>query len=87
MVYCVIYMYVTGSGDQHMLYDIQKIVISRCRPLLQVVVTNTVPHDVQKMQCHKIRTVDISAMLSEAIRRIHNQESMSHLFQHISMED
>lgn len=54
---------------------------------LQVVVTNTVPHDVQKMQCHKIKTVDISILLSEAIRRIHNQESMSHLFQHISTED
>jgi phosphoribosylpyrophosphate synthetase len=54
---------------------------------LQVVVTNTVPHDVQKMQCHKIKTVDISAMISEGVRRIHNQESMSHLFQHISTED
>lgn len=53
----------------------------------EVVVTNTVPHEVQKMQCHKIKTVDISTMLSEAIRRIHNQESMSHLFQNISSED
>ncbi|ELT88570.1 hypothetical protein CAPTEDRAFT_147868 [Capitella teleta] len=56
-------------------------------PIDEVVVTNTVPHDVQKMQCHKIKTVDISILLSEAIRRIHNQESMSHLFQHISTED
>lgn len=56
-------------------------------PIDEVVVTNTVPHDVQKMQCHKIKTVDVSIMLSEAMRRIHNQESMSHLFQHISMED
>lgn len=53
----------------------------------EVVVTNTVPHEVQKMQCHKIKTVDISSMLSEAIRRIHNQESMSHLFQTLSSED
>jgi len=51
------------------------------------VVTNTVPHDIQKMQCPKIKTVDVSMMLSEAIRRIHNQESMSHLFQHIPTED
>lgn len=53
----------------------------------EVVVTNTVPHEVQKMQCHKIKTVDISTMLSEAIRRIHNEESMSFLFQNISSED
>ncbi|ESN93914.1 hypothetical protein HELRODRAFT_87916 [Helobdella robusta] len=53
----------------------------------EVVVTNTVPHEVQKMQCHKIKTVDISSMLSEAIRRIQNQESMSHLFHDISCQD
>ncbi|XP_069122839.1 phosphoribosyl pyrophosphate synthase-associated protein 2-like isoform X1 [Argopecten irradians] len=53
----------------------------------EVVVTNTVPHEVQKMQCHKIRTVDISVMLVEAIRRIHNNESMSYLFRNIGMED
>jgi len=53
----------------------------------QVVVTNTVPHEVQKMQCHKIQTVDISMVLSEAIRRIHNEESMSHLFQTLSADD
>ena len=53
----------------------------------EVVVTNTVPHDVQKMQCHKIKTVDISLLLSEAIRRTHNQESMSYLFRDINAED
>lgn len=53
----------------------------------QVVVTNTVPHEVQKMQCHKIKTVDISVLLSEAIRRIHNKESMSYLFRNVTLED
>lgn len=53
----------------------------------EVVVTNTVPHEVQKMQCNKIKTVDISLLLSEAIRRIHNQESMSYLFRGITAED
>nr|CUU00260.1 hypothetical transcript [Hymenolepis microstoma] len=53
----------------------------------EVVVTNTVPHDVQKMQCHKIRTVDISPLLAEAIRRIHNGESMSYLFMNVSKKD
>lgn len=53
----------------------------------EVVVTNTVPHEIQKMQCHKIKTVDISIMLVEAIRRIHNNESMSYLFRNIAMDD
>lgn len=55
--------------------------------LLQVVVTNTIPHELQKMQCHKIKTVDISILLSEAIRRIHNKESMSYLFKNVTLED
>lgn len=53
----------------------------------EVVVTNTVPHEVQKMQCHRIKTVDISLLLSEAIRRIHNQESMSYLYREAEGED
>ena len=56
-------------------------------PIKEVVVTNTVPHDLQKLQCHKIKTVDISILLAEAIRRIHNKESMSHLFRHVTLED
>lgn len=54
---------------------------------MQVVVTNTIPHEVQKMQCHKIKTVDISILLAEAIRRIHNKESMSYLFKNVTLED
>ncbi|KAL7989417.1 hypothetical protein Chor_012083 [Crotalus horridus] len=54
---------------------------------LNVVVTNTVPHEVQKLQCPKIKTVDISLILSEAIRRIHNGESMAYLFRNITMDD
>jgi hypothetical protein len=69
-------------------------------------VTNTVPLDMQKLQCHKLKTVDISILLAEAIRRIHNkvknftwepvngcltlnifQESMSHLFRNVTLED
>uniref|UniRef100_A0AAG5DWW8 Ribose-phosphate pyrophosphokinase N-terminal domain-containing protein n=2 Tax=Anopheles TaxID=44482 RepID=A0AAG5DWW8_ANOAO len=52
-----------------------------------VVVTNTIPHEIQKMQCHKIKTIDISILLAEAIRRIHNKESMSYLFKNVTLED
>ncbi|XP_063286509.1 phosphoribosyl pyrophosphate synthase-associated protein 2 [Pelobates fuscus] len=53
----------------------------------EVVVTNTIPHEIQKLQCPKIKTVDISMILSEAIRRIHNGESMSYLFRNIGVDD
>ncbi|XP_045108869.1 phosphoribosyl pyrophosphate synthase-associated protein 1-like isoform X2 [Portunus trituberculatus] len=56
-------------------------------PIDEVVVTNTVPHEIQKMQCHKIKTVDISILLAESIRRIHNNESMSYLFRNVTLED
>ena len=55
--------------------------------LLQVVVTNTVGHEDKKTRCSKIKTVDISMMLSEAVRRIHNGESMGYLFRDIPLED
>ncbi|XP_072022220.1 phosphoribosyl pyrophosphate synthase-associated protein 2-like isoform X2 [Amphiura filiformis] len=53
----------------------------------EVVVTNTVQHDLQKLQCGKIRTVDISPALGEAVRRIFYGESMSYLFHNISQDD
>ncbi|MEE6513865.1 hypothetical protein FKM82_021700 [Ascaphus truei] len=53
----------------------------------EVIVTNTIPHEVQKLQCPKIKTVDISMILSEAVRRIHNGESMSYLFRNIGVDD
>jgi hypothetical protein len=34
----------------------------------EIVVTNTVPLERQNLQTHKIRTVDISILLAEAIR-------------------
>lgn len=55
--------------------------ILEASPIDEIVVTNTVPHDHQKLQCVKIKTVDISMLLSEAIRRTHHKESMSYLFQ------
>ncbi|XP_006816437.1 phosphoribosyl pyrophosphate synthase-associated protein 2-like [Saccoglossus kowalevskii] len=53
----------------------------------EVVVTNTIPHELQKLQCNKIQTIDISVILAEAIRRIHFGESMSYLFRNIASED
>ncbi|XP_017058618.1 phosphoribosyl pyrophosphate synthase-associated protein 2 isoform X5 [Drosophila ficusphila] len=56
-------------------------------PIDEIVVTNTIPHEIQKLQCHKIKTIDISILIAEAIRRIHNKESMSYLFRNVTLED
>jgi len=53
----------------------------------EIIVTNTVPHEIQKMRCHKIKTVDISLILCEAIRRIYNNESMGPLFRDLTIDD
>ncbi|XP_003739927.1 phosphoribosyl pyrophosphate synthase-associated protein 2 [Galendromus occidentalis] len=67
----------------------QDIDILEDSPIDEVIITNTVPHDheLQKMQSKKIKTIDVSILLSEAIRRIHNKESMSYLFRNVGLED
>jgi len=50
--------------------------------LEQVVASNTIPHKDKQAKCSKIKTIDISGVLAEAIRRTHNGESVSYLFEH-----
>ena len=50
--------------------------------LSSLVVTNTVPLGDKVTQCPKLRVIDISPVLGEAIRRTHNGESVSYLFTH-----
>lgn len=49
----------------------------------EVIVTNTVPLG-QKNASPKIKTVDVSMLLAEAIRRIHYCESMSYLYRNVT---
>jgi len=69
----------------------------------EVIITNTVPNDdlisespkssnasmsySSSMKYGKITVVDVSVLLSEGIRRIHNGESMSYLFRDIPVDD
>ncbi|XP_065898569.1 phosphoribosyl pyrophosphate synthase-associated protein 1-like isoform X2 [Dysidea avara] len=55
-------------------------------PIDEVLITNTVPTQDQECRCKKIKTIDISILLAEAVRRIYNGESMSYLFRNIPME-
>lgn len=50
--------------------------------LSQIVVTNTVPLGDKMEQCKKLRIIDVSPTIAEAIRRTHNGESVSFLFTH-----
>ena len=48
-------------------------------PIRDVVVTNSVPFD-RMDQCPKVRILDVSELIAEAIKRIHYNESVSTLF-------
>lgn len=48
-------------------------------PLTKVVLTNTIPLPAEKM-IPKIKVLSISKLLADAIKRIHNEESVSSLF-------
>ncbi|XP_037680666.1 ribose-phosphate pyrophosphokinase 1-like isoform X1 [Choloepus didactylus] len=50
-----------------------------------VVVTNTIPQEDKMKHCSKIQVIDISMILTEAIRRTHNGESVSYLFSHVPL--
>ena len=52
-----------------------------------LVMTNTVEHEEKKKRCGKFKTIDISGLLSEAIRRIHNGESIGYLFRNIAIDE
>ncbi|MBX3129423.1 MAG: ribose-phosphate pyrophosphokinase [Polyangiaceae bacterium] len=48
--------------------------------LKEVVVTNSIPPSDEAKACEKIRVLSIARLLGEAIRRIHNSDSVSSLF-------
>ncbi|HYO97516.1 MAG TPA: ribose-phosphate pyrophosphokinase [Polyangiaceae bacterium] len=49
-------------------------------PLEEVVVTDSIPLSEEARACKKIRVLSIARLLGEAIRRIHNSDSVSSLF-------
>ena len=53
--------------------------------LEEFVATNSISQHHNMNECSKIKIIDISKMLGESIRRIHNGESISHLFTHVPL--
>ncbi|KAL7668701.1 hypothetical protein ACOME3_009392 [Neoechinorhynchus agilis] len=53
--------------------------------IAELVVTNSIPNEAYGIQSPRIKIVDISPLLTEAIRRTYNQESMSSLFREFDL--
>jgi ribose-phosphate pyrophosphokinase len=49
-------------------------------PIKSLVVTNSIPLSEKSVGCSKIKVLSVSALLAEAIERIHNEDSVSSLF-------
>lgn len=52
-------------------------------PIDQVVVTDTIPQNEKSKKISNIKVLSVAAMLGEAIKRIHRNESVSNLFNNI----
>jgi ribose-phosphate pyrophosphokinase len=46
----------------------------------EIIVTNTIPLSAEAQQCDRIRQLSLAPMLSEAIRRVNEEESISSMF-------
>jgi ribose-phosphate pyrophosphokinase len=53
--------------------------IEEC-PLEELIVTDTIPLGPQAQGCGKIKTLSVAHLIAEAIRRTHEEESISSLF-------
>ncbi len=49
-------------------------------PIKEVIVTNTIPLDSKQEACRKLKVLSIGGLLAEAIKRIHEETSISSLF-------
>ena len=73
--------------------DIDEVIITNTVPNDDLVITNNNNSkeyqalNSSSVKFHKITVVDVSVLLSEGIRRIHNGESMSYLFRDIALDD
>ncbi|KAJ3316634.1 Ribose-phosphate pyrophosphokinase 1 [Blyttiomyces sp. JEL0837] len=58
--------------------------IDECAAVDEIALTNSYPMpEDRRDSCGKLKVIDISGVLAEAIRRTHNGESISYLFSHV----
>ncbi len=70
-------------GATHGIFAAQALDRLSQAPIDQVVVTNTIPQNETSKKIGNIKVLSVAAMLGEAIKRIHRNESVSNLFNNI----
>ncbi len=63
----------------HPLFSGQALARLDSSPIREIVVSNTIPFD-RFQECPKVKVMDMSGLLADAIRRIHLEETVSKLF-------
>jgi len=71
-------------GATHGVFADQAVERLQQAPIDEIVVTDTIPLRDQAQKSKNIRVLSVSAMLGEAIKRIHRNESISSLFTDVS---
>lgn len=59
--------------------------LNACAAITNLTATNTIPIGDKKELCPKLQEIDVAPVLAEAVRRTHNGESVSFLFNHVPM--
>ena len=70
-------------GATHGVFTFQAVERLSEAPIEEVVVTNTIPLNENTKKINNLKVLSVAAMLGEAIKRIHRNESVSSLFNHI----
>jgi ribose-phosphate pyrophosphokinase len=70
-------------GATHGIFALQALERLAEAPIEEVVVTNTIPSSEQAKKVDIVKVLSVAAMLGEAIKRIHRNESISNLFNNI----
>jgi ribose-phosphate pyrophosphokinase len=70
-------------GATHGIFALQALERLAEAPIEEVVVTDTIPSSEQAKKIDSIKVLSVAAMLGEAIKRIHRNESISNLFNNI----
>ncbi len=70
-------------GATHGIFALQALERLAEAPIEEVVVTDTIPSSEQTQKVDIVKVLSVAAMLGEAIKRIHRNESISNLFHNI----